>query len=451
MTLSLALALHGLMLVASLVYLRRRVDRLLSFSGLSLALLLLVHGVPVYIYLLWTGPESFIFEAALERVDREATAAQLPLALALMLGLFMLANEGAGFASRRLVSRGRRAARQQGRGPIFRTIRLGMSARALMWLVTLGMLAVSVVERQPVKIVEYFASGESELGKILLRVESGGSSLYAYNLLLSSVAPFLVMLAYCGARNTPRRRSLMVMAILLFFATLLGKFGTLSKAPPVIFLLQLLLLWILLQRKRINLRIGGLLLAVAATLFVIIVRATIPDLDLLAAFGFLYYRIFDIPNEVLIEYFAAVPATLPFGMGGGVFSFLRNVPDSQYVPMMAAVAEVTRDSLVSTSNAMFIGDAWAEFGWPGIASFSLLAGAMMRFIDSYAFRHGDSDESACLVAGGAYGIFTMLSTSLTTAMLTGGLILLPVLAFFLLRKLRRAHRPTVADPRPAAA
>ena len=314
-----------------------------------------------------------------------------------------------------------------------RRIRLQKLARAALWALVASMISVSILENQLTKTIEYFASGESELGKIVLRVESGGTPYYLYNLLLSSVAPFLVMVSYCASRNQPRKYGLQVLSALLFLAVLLGKFGTLSKAPPVIFLLQLLLLALLVRRQRLNIRTVALVVGVSASLFVGIVSSTIPDLDILAAFSFLYYRMFDIPNEVLLEYFAAVPATLPFGGGGGMLAILREAPADRYVPMMAAVAEVTRDSLISTSNAMFIGDAWAEFGWVGIAVFSMVAGILMQSIDGYTFRNGETDESACLVAGGAYGIFTMLSTSLTTAMLTGGLLLLPVLANLLVK------------------
>jgi hypothetical protein len=179
-------------------------------------------------------------------------------------------------------------------------------------------------------------------------------------------------------------------------------------------------------------------MAAAFVLFAMMVHWTIPDLDTLAVIKFLYYRVFDIPNEGLLEYFAAVPASIPHGGGGGIFAFLRNVPDAEYIPMYSAVAEVTRDSLISTSNSMFIADAWAEFGWWGVIVFSVLAGTVLRCVDLYAFRNGESDESACLVAGGAYGIFTMLSTSLTTSLITGGLVLMPLLALALRSRKKRS-------------
>ena len=130
---------------------------------------------------------------------------------------------------------------------------------------------------------------------------------------------------------------------------------------------------------------------------------------------------------------------LPHGWGAGIIPSLFHAGTSEWIPTYSAVAEVTRDSLESTSNVLFIGDAWAEFAWAGVAVFSIIAGFTIRSIDIYAFRRGHSDESACLVAGCVFGIFTMLSTALNTAMVTGGLALLPLLSVLLCRR-RRRHR-----------
>lgn len=435
MNLQSALALHLAVAAMAFVYLRSRVERAFSLTGLALTMLVILHGVPLTVYVLYTGPDSFIFEAALSNVDRESALVHLPLAVALMLVMVIAGIEAAGLAFAHSVRRLRRACRQQPPGVLLRVLRIGPGALLCLWVVGLLMLGVSLAEDQLNKVADYFASGESEIGKILLRVESGGTPYYAYNVLLASVAPFLVMAVGCVALRRSARPSLRWLAALLLLSVLLGKFGTLSKAPPVIFVLQLLLLALLLRRQRLNPENATLLIGAAAALFATTVAFTIPDLDAPAALRYLYYRVFDIPNEVLLEYFAAVPASIPHGGGAGIFAFLRTMPESSYVPMFSAVAEVTRESLLSTSNAMFIGDAWAEFGWPGIVGFSLLAGFVLRSIDLYAFRHGESDESACLVAGGVFGIFTMLSTSLNTALVTGGLSLMPVAAFALSRRL----------------
>src|SRR6267143_3891912 len=65
-------------------YVRRYVGFRLSVTFLLFAALILVHGIPLLIYLNITGPDTFVYEAALAPVDRDAIQAKLLWALALM-------------------------------------------------------------------------------------------------------------------------------------------------------------------------------------------------------------------------------------------------------------------------------------------------------------------------------------------------------------------------------
>jgi len=447
-TLGFALFVHALTVLLTVIYLRLRVEQVLSVFGLALMALCAVHGIPVSIYLLMTGPETLIFETVLSKVDRASAMSQVPLSLGLMFSLLIVGAETARLA---LGSIGTRLSNQSQRkdkpASWARCIKIGYGAKAILWLVTLGMLTVSNVEGHFGKIWNYFGSSESELEKILLRVEEGATPYYLYNLLLSSVAPFLAMVALCATMNCKKDYSLRLLATTLLMVVLLGKFGTLSKAPPVIFVLQVVFLFVLLRGGKFNFSMAIGMLLVISVLFGFAVNVTIPDIDSVAIFKFLYYRVFDIPNEVLLEYFAAIPQSLSHGYGAGIFPFLREDGNSQYIPAMSSVAELSRGSLISTSNSLFIGDAWADFGWIGVASFSFLAGFLLFSYDRFAFRNGYTDEAACLVAGGAYGIVTLMSTALNTALITGGLVLLPILAFGLINSAqssRYTHRPTVS-------
>lgn len=427
-------------------YAKHRIGVRLNLTFLLLSILILVHGVPMLIYLHLTGPDTFIFEAALKSVDREVVQARVLLALALMFVCLVAGSELARLLFWRTHQRGQQALRLQGARPAVQSYDLAGLPRAWLWLLVIAMSLVSVIESQPTKVIEYFMSGGSEIEKLLLRREEGGTQFYLYNVVLYSVAPFLVMVAHRADRSRRGAGALGALAIALFAVVLLGKFATLSKAPPVIFLLQLLLLRMVVQRRSLNVVSVAKLVCAALALFSVVVSLTIPDLDLASVFVFLYYRVFDIPNESLIEYFSAIPAALPHGRGAGIFPLLFHSGMSEWIPTYSAVAEVTRDSLDSTSNVLFIGDAWAEFAWAGVAVFSVIAGFTVRSIDVYAFRRGHSDESACLVAGCAFGIFTMLSTALNTAMVTGGLALLPLLSVLLSRRRRRRRRIELPAP-----
>jgi hypothetical protein len=75
-TLFLALFIHGIAVCFAAIYLRIRVERAMSMTGIALLMLCLIHGLPVPIYLLFNGPDTFIFEVALSNVDRATTMAQ---------------------------------------------------------------------------------------------------------------------------------------------------------------------------------------------------------------------------------------------------------------------------------------------------------------------------------------------------------------------------------------
>ncbi|WP_295640761.1 hypothetical protein [uncultured Methylibium sp.] len=436
-----ASVVHAAVLVVVAWWIAARLGGRISTSLLLFGAMWLIHGLPLQVYLHRTGPDTLIFEEAIGGLPRDELRSLILYAVAAALTLMMAGSEVARLALSKMAVRGKRALLRQGSDIVAHRVRLGVGARAILWMLAAGMLVVSLAEGQLGKVVEYFAFSESELARILLRTEGGGTPYYAYNLILYSVAPYLVMLAWCADHD---RQRLPVLAGALFVAVMLGKFGTLSKAPPVIFLLQLVLLRVMLRRTPLQLRSAMLLLIASTGLFAVIVSLTIPDLDLRGLAAFLYYRVFDIPNESLLEYFAAIPASIPHGGGAGIFSFLR--PDGEFLPMYSRVAELHRGSLASTSNAVFIADAWAEFGWLGLLSFAFVAGATVRAIDVLAFRDGDTDASACLIAGCSFGVFTALSTALPTAFLTGGLAILPLLMMATTRRPRISARTSLDAP-----
>jgi hypothetical protein len=78
----------------------------------------------------------------------------------------------------------------------------------------------------------------------------------------------------------------------------------------------------------------------------------------------------------------------------------------------------------STTVAMFVADAWADFSWAAVLVFSLFAGFFVRWLDiELIVKRGKTAATISGLALGHYGVFIMLSTALQTAMVTGGLIL----------------------------
>jgi len=240
------------------------------------------------------------------------------------------------------------------------------------------------------------------------------------------------------------------MSLMMFAVVLIGKLSTLSKAPVVIFLLQLVLATLAFKRNQLTIRSILVVMLSTVALFVGVTLLAVPGISIVGSLDFLYYRIFMISNEVLLEYFSAIPGVIDFTWGQGirlVSVIIGNGAD--YVPAYTAVAEVTRGSRSSTSTAMFIADAWAEFSWLGILLFSFIFGVLVRSIDFYAMRQGKTDEAIAIMAGVVFGIFTALSTSLTTAMLSGGLLTIPLLSSMIKGKIVMSRDRLLRHPAPS--
>ena len=430
-------------------HLKRDITFRLSVSFLLFSSLIIVNGIALLIYLFYTGPtgiDTHIYDTAMRIGGQNEVVRRLLWAMTLM---FVCLTTGS-LLSRITFAKWYRSGRRAGITPATQTIsrayRIGPVGYVLLWYLALFMFGVSVWSNQLFKVYQYFASGGTEFYKILLRNTEGGTGIYLYNVVLYSIAPFLVMVCYNAWKGSPKTRSLRLLTVVLFGLVLLGKFGTLSKAPPVIFLLQIFLMHHLLLRKKFNFHAILWTLWISMVLFVGIVKATMPNLEMSAVFSFLYYRIFDIPNEVLLEYFSAIPAYLPYGWGAGIFGFLAHDGGQSHLETYFAVAQLVHGFGLtsSSSNAMFIGDAWAEFSWGGVAFFSMLAGFWVRAIDLYAFRNGFTDETACIIAGCAFGVFTMLSTALNTALITGGLAFIPFLSMYFTRRRKSNLVPTMS-------
>ena len=119
------------------------------------------------------------------------------------------------------------------------------------------------------------------------------------------------------------------------------------------------------------------------------------------------------------------------------------------LPTYFLVGEVHRGVLGSTTTVMFMGDAWADFAWFGVAVSGFFMGALARAIDvALVVRRGKTVATIAGIALGQYGLFVAMSTSMQTAMLTGGMLLVVPLVAAMSPRRRRA---TPARPAPEAA
>ncbi len=277
---------------------------------------------------------------------------------------------------------------------------------------------------KPSQIASFLAM-DSELAKRELRQTAGAQGNYFFLLTVAAIAPFVAVLAAVRAAIT-RRIDDLAIAVALAMLVLLFKFATFHKSQWVWFVMQLLLAIRLLHSPRANFALA--LTGAAALIAALLVGAQLayPDLDVFELSGYLLYRILEIPNKGLYQFFYLYPEYIPHahGMNVGILHSLFGEGE-----LLAAHTRVANffGSFGATFNAMFIGDAWVEFAYPGVFVASCIVGSAVKGLDLYAGTLGRSPVAIALVASAFFGVITLLSTSAFTALLTGGLLLLPVL------------------------
>jgi hypothetical protein len=214
---------------------------------------------------------------------------------------------------------------------------------------------------------------------------------------------------------------------------------------------QLGLAALLCFRNRVRWQVlAGASIAIIAV-FIPLIEFTIPEMTSQGnAIGFFLWRTFFISNEVLLEYFSAIPYYLPHTWGANIrpLAFLLN---TEFRPAYDDVSLLWRGEFGSTSNSMFIADAWADFSFVGVAAASILAGAVCRIIDVAFVTRGKSAMTIAILACSFVGVVHLMIESVQSAMLSGGLASVPLMLLSILKlsNLFRGPRGGRVRMRPA--
>jgi hypothetical protein len=297
------------------------------------------------------------------------------------------------------------------------------------------MLFFSITENHIATIRKFLSipGGDNNAARNLFRLHFATSPNYLYRLILAAVAPmFVIWGGLAGWLN--KSWPLLLAASLLFIATMIGKFDTLSKAPPAFFLVQLMVAALLTFTNRMTWRS-----ALAGTCLVALVLYAVTRLIMVVPEGTtvqtVYSRIFEAENQSLLENFATFPFMHPHMWGADIrpFAILMGL---QFIPGYSIVAHTWYGTYDVSSPALFIADAWADFSYAGVIVFSLIAGAVCRLIDAIFLVHGKTVVSVAVLGATFMGVFTLLVTALNTALLSGGLLLAPILAGLLVAAIR---------------
>jgi hypothetical protein len=300
------------------------------------------------------------------------------------------------------------------------------------------MISVSISEHHIATISKFFSIRDNA-ARDLFRLNFADSPNYLYRLVLAAVAPmFVIWGLWSGISN--RSWLLPLAASLLFAITLIGEIELLSKAPPVFFVVQLMLAALLTLTNRITWKLvllGGLsvfIIVYVTTRLIIVFPAGMSPI------AFVYSRLFEVESQTLLEYFATFPQIHPHTWGANIapIAALKGVP---FVPGYNVVAYTWFGSHDITNPSVFIADAWAAYGYAGVILFSVAAGAICRSIDIAFLAPGKSVVGIAVLAATFAGVLMLMTKALNTALLSGGLLLAPILAAILVIATRRQIKP----------
>jgi oligosaccharide repeat unit polymerase len=294
------------------------------------------------------------------------------------------------------------------------------------------MIWVSIREHHLAIVSGFLDTASSQIAKSEYRLQHAGSNNYAYRVIVNSIAPFFVIWGILESLIN-RFRILLAVSLVLLLLTLFGRVETLSKAPVALLFVQIGLAALLCFGNRAKWQV----LAGASTAIIVIfyplIELTIPETARQGtAIEFFFWRTLFIPNEVLLEYFNAIPYYLPHTWGANIrpVALLLNM---EFRPTYDDVSLLWHGKPGSTSNSMFIADAWADFSFVGVAVASILAGAVCRFIDVAFVTRGKSTTTIAILACTFVGIVHLMIGSIQSAMLSGGLASVPLMLLSILK------------------
>jgi hypothetical protein len=308
------------------------------------------------------------------------------------------------------------------------------------------MLYVVVTEHQIGNLVRFIRL-QGQTGEVaIFRGTLGGSRIYIYNLFLAGVAPFLSLLLLL--RPTSRLNLYAALRYAFITVTLLGKLALFNRSSGALFLVELVVVRALLRDNRISLRrvAGGVVLV---GLFVMPLLYHYRH-DLNASVHYFFDRISLALYYGMIPYFDYFPDIVPHAMGRNIrvinlFWYHGEV----YVPPMIYFAQEA-GNYYGTFNAGFPAEAWADFGYAGVLVTSVALAASAALADLTIFSDGvKTRESAAVLVCVVYGVLIASSTAAQTAMLSGGLALVPLMAAFLKATQPRV-RPAPEGPAPGS-
>jgi len=256
----------------------------------------------------------------------------------------------------------------------------------LLFLFAVAIVALHVHQVGFLPITEALSIKGDWLGMAMLREESGNllpgalnQYLYYWNRILMLPGLTVLALGACilGQKARWRLRAVIAFCVAVFYGTF-----TLEKSFSMIPFITVGALLYLTKRWRVKLR-HVLSLGILAFSFPLLVfRWLVPESGLWNDVVFAFARrIFAVPALVTYSYFELVPGQMDFlyGKTSKVIAYLTGssfFDSANYIYRQEFPTSIES----GTSNACFVGTAWANFGWCGVILEGLLAGMLLQLL-----------------------------------------------------------------------
>jgi len=315
------------------------------------------------------------------------------------------------------------------------------------FVVALYMLGTFLYLGKQWQILGYMAL-QSAMEKAKFRANFGSEGGYLYQTLVASVAPFLSFVLLLKGLVSRQAHSIGI-ALMLSVAVLAGKIGTFEKTPWLVYLLQFVILFQATRSLKFGVARGMMVAIILLAGVSLALLIAVPDVNSPGLVEFLLYRILVVNNEVIYQTFYVYPHYLPhtWGMNIGLIHTLFGSGD--FVGAHTRVASFFGAD-GATFDSFFIGDAWVDFSFGGVLVIAVMVGFVLKSVDIFMMSLGKTALSVALLGSSMYGLFQLEVTSAFTAFLSGGLLLIPMLASAsagLMNDFSAAHRES-SGPAP---